>query len=498
MGTGLICKCCFYDKNGGVFYGMGMLEEAMNFINNNKVSRNEIWENISLNGRKLPQRFIFAKLRKYISDFLKNKTLEPRMVGIAGIRGVGKTTLLWQIADFVKSNFKGVKIYFLSMDVASDYGFESKILIEALKNVISSNQKVVLLFDETQYMENWSLMLKILYDKFKNAFIIATGSSSLLIHSTVDLSMRWNLESLYPLCFTEFVMISSWLKSEGKKAIFPEKSLGSEIKDALFSSESAEDVVTKLAKIEDKVREYFMKIENSPITQSWENYLNEYIFYRNIPRLLLIDEKNTIVSRTFDLLHRVLYQDLREFYEQNEIGKIGRFLTLLAFSDEINKEKISQSLGIKVEKVDKIVESLIKAELLIRFPIYGGIKTRVKKEKLFFTSPTMRYAIIKQLFSKTEQFHSKLYEDITALYLKRIFNGLVLYGGIEEDEKSPDFIVEINDGIIPIEVGTSKKDLSQLDSIKEKKYGLLINSKSNRVRMIDDNVIIPLKWFLLI
>ncbi|MCD6442802.1 MAG: ATP-binding protein, partial [Thermotogae bacterium] len=326
----------------------------------------------------------------------------------------------------------------------------------------------------------------------------ATGSSSLLIHSTVDLSMRWNLESLYPLCFTEFVMISSWLKSEGKKAIFPEKSLGSEIKDALFSSESAEDVVTKLAKIEDKVQEYFMKIENSPITQSWENYLNEYIFYRNIPRLLLIDEKNTIVSRTFDLLHRVLYQDLREFYEQNEIGKIGRFLTLLAFSDEINKEKISQSLGIKVEKVDKIVESLIKAELLIRFPIYGGIKTRVKKEKLFFTSPTMRYAIIKQLFSKTEQFHSKLYEDITALYLKRIFNGLVLYGGIEEDEKSPDFIVEINDGIIPIEVGTSKKDLSQLDSIKEKKYGLLINSKSNRVRMIDDNVIIPLKWFLLI
>ena len=229
---------------------MGMLEEAMNFINNNKVSRNEIWENISLNGKRLPQRFIFVKLRKYISDFLKNKTLEPRMVGIAGIRGVGKTTLLWQIADFVKSNFKGVKIYFLSMDVASDYGFESKILIEALKNVISSNQKTVLLFDETQYMENWSLMLKILYDKFKNAFIIATGSSSLLIHSIVDLSMRWNLESLYPLCFTEFVMISSWLKSEGKKAIFPEKSLGGEIKDALFSSESAEDVVTKLAKIE--------------------------------------------------------------------------------------------------------------------------------------------------------------------------------------------------------------------------------------------------------
>jgi hypothetical protein len=109
----------------------------------------------------------------------------------------------------------------------------------------------------------------------------------------------------------------------------------------------------------------------------------------------------------------------------------------------------------------------------------------------------MRFAIIKQLFYKTEQFHPKLYEDITALYLKKIFNGFVLYGGTGK-EKSPDFIVDMDREMIPIEVGTSKNDLSQLDSIRDKKYGLLINSESNKVKITNNNVIVPLKWFLLI
>lgn len=476
-----------------------MLEEAKNFVRNNRITKKEIWENISLNNRKLPRRFLFEKLRKYVRDFLSNRAIEPRMVGIAGIRGVGKTTLLWQIGDFVKANFKDVDVYFLSMDIASDYGFESKTIIEALKEVITPQKKTVLLFDEIQYTENWSLMLKIIYDKFKHCFITATGSSSLLIHSTVDLSTRWNLESLYPLSFTEFIMIKSWLKNRGGKGILPQKGLSEKLKDALFASESAEEVVSKLNRVENEIQEYFAKIEKAKRTMKWRNwggYLKEYIFYHNIPRLLLIDEKHTILLRVFDLLHRVLYQDLREFYEQNEIRKIWRLLRYIAFSDEINREKLSKEWGITRGKIDNIVDSLIKSELLMRFPAYGGIKTRLKREKLFFVSPTMRYAII-NLSSPTEKFHSKLYEDITALYLKKIFNGLVLYGGTAGD-RSPDFIIEIDDKILPIEVGTSKNDVSQLNSVKNKRYGLLIKLNSDKVQINNDNVIIPLKWFLLV
>ncbi len=474
-----------------------LIEEAQNFIQNHQITRQQIQENISWNGKKFPQRSLFVKIKKYVRDFLKGNTMEPRMVGIAGIRGVGKTTLLWQIGNFVKNHFKEVKVYFLSMDIASSYGFDVRVLIEALEKIIGSERSVVLLLDEVQYMEQWTLMLKIIYDKFKNAFVMATGSASLLLHSNTDLSTRWNVESLYPLSFTEFIMIKSWLKSEGEKVLFPEKGLSSSIREVLFFSKEAKAITARLQCINDEVQTYFKNIETYLKLRSWQSLLKEYIFYHNIPRFLLLEEKRTIISRAFDLLNRVLYQDLKEFYEQNEVMKIQRLLIRIALSDEINKEKLSQFLGIKVGKVDRIIDSLAKAELIMKFPAYGGSKTRLKQTKLFFTSPTMRYAIIKQLYANPKVFYPRLYEDIVALYLRRLFNGLVLYGG-KVGDKSPDFIVEIDGQVLPIEVGTGKRDLAQLEAVRDKKYGLLVSFSSREVRVWGSNVVVPLRWFLLV
>ena len=130
---------------------------AKRFLESRRVTEREIWENISLNGRKLPNRFLFVKLRKYVSDFLTNEALEPRLIGISGMRGVGKTTLLWQVADFVKKSFKDIDVFLVSMDIASAYGFDLMSILEAMSSLISSNRKVLLLFDEVQYMDNWRL-----------------------------------------------------------------------------------------------------------------------------------------------------------------------------------------------------------------------------------------------------------------------------------------------------------------------------------------------------
>lgn len=478
-----------------------MNEESINFIKNSKVTLPEIKENITINGNLIPQRFIFVKLKKYVNDFLKGNTIEPRMIGIAGIRGVGKTTILWQIANLVKKEFKNVDVYYISLDIARDYNFSNPDIIEAIKRNISGNRKVVFLFDEVQYMKNWDLMLKIIYDKFKNTFIIATGSSSLLLNSSVDLSTRWTLESLYPLSFTEFIMIKTWIKTKGKIQIFPEKGLGSSLKSTLFNSSNIKELENGLILLIDKIEKYLHQINNLNKNRDkntkifFQNYLNEYIFYHNIPRLLYIEEKKEIIRRIFDMLKRVLYQDIKEFYEENDIYKIGQILTYLAFLDEINKEKISGNFEIKKDKVNKIVSSLIKSELLINFSLYGGIKTSLKKEKLFFISPSIRYAIIKQIYEKTDKYHSKLYEDIVALYLKKLLSNRVFYGGGVKN-KSPDFIIEGSFNIIPLEIGTQKRDLSQLN-LSDVKYGILLNAKEESFKVINNKIIIPLKWFLL-
>ena len=52
---------------------------------------------------RYPNRSAFVLLRKYADDFLKTG-YEPRFVSLAGIRGVGKTTLLWQTAHYIYHN----------------------------------------------------------------------------------------------------------------------------------------------------------------------------------------------------------------------------------------------------------------------------------------------------------------------------------------------------------------------------------------------------------
>jgi len=179
------------------------------------------------------------------------------------------------------------------------------------------------------------------------------------------------------------------------------------------------------------------------------------------------------------------------------VEKIKRFLVYVAFTDELNEDKISKNFGIKRDRLKNIIESLIKSELFIRFPPYGGTKSRLKSpRKLFFISPTIRYSILKQVYPDTKQFHSKLYEDIAALYLKRELNSMVFYGKTD-NSKSPDFIVEIP-GLpcVSLEIGTSKKDFSQL-MVDCAKYGLLVNSRARTFSRLGEYALIPLRWFLL-
>jgi predicted AAA+ superfamily ATPase len=44
-------------------------------------------------GNKRPQRDTYHGIKRYMQEFLQGKS-EPRWYGIAGIRGIGKTTLL--------------------------------------------------------------------------------------------------------------------------------------------------------------------------------------------------------------------------------------------------------------------------------------------------------------------------------------------------------------------------------------------------------------------
>jgi predicted AAA+ superfamily ATPase len=64
--------------------------------------------------------------------------------------------------------------------------YESKILFEDL---VISKEPVFLLLDEVNHDPNWALTLKVIYDKYPNIFIIATGSSALELENEINANL---------------------------------------------------------------------------------------------------------------------------------------------------------------------------------------------------------------------------------------------------------------------------------------------------------------------
>ena len=74
-----------------------MDENLKYYLENTVVSKSAIESRLTHPITKLryPTRLVYVLLKKYADDFLKSGS-EARFVSLAGLRGVGKTTLLWQ------------------------------------------------------------------------------------------------------------------------------------------------------------------------------------------------------------------------------------------------------------------------------------------------------------------------------------------------------------------------------------------------------------------
>jgi len=122
-----------------------------------------------------------------------------RLIGIKGSRGVGKTTLLLQ---FAKLHLKNKRKIYISLD--NPY-FTKNNLLEFVDEFVKNGGEYLLL-DEVHHYKDWSLVIKTIYDNYKNLKVVYTGSS--LLHLTkgrADLSRRTMLYTLYGLSLREYI-----------------------------------------------------------------------------------------------------------------------------------------------------------------------------------------------------------------------------------------------------------------------------------------------------
>ncbi|MDO8512643.1 MAG: AAA family ATPase [bacterium] len=446
------------------------------------------------NGEKHPQRFLYVKLHKYVSDFLDKKS-SNRMIIIPGFRGVGKTTIVAQVcSEFVK---KDARVFFLSVEDLRNY-FDVGIneIISAYEKIIGENlesiKKPILFFlDEVQTDPKWAVTMKSIFERTNNVFLCVTGSSAIILQSTPDIARRAIFEPMTPMCFGEYQMI--------KNKIFPTLGLKSKIRQAVYFSETAEDVYKNLSGLVSSVNGYWSKIDR--------NDVKKYLSYGTFPFALTAPDEMSIYDNISLLLEKIIKQDMPTLgsFDQDTLGAVKRILFAIAENDVTSLSTLANKFSINRLTLANIFDVLEKAELLVKISPHGSNMTVANKpNKYLFMSPAIRMSFF--YFSGNENTYltrqGKLLEDSIGAHLYRELilrgDGIIRY---DSAEGGADFVLQIgNSKKIVVEVGLGDKNMKQVINTMRKiksDYGLIFSNTELKFNKEVNIVSVPLDYYFL-
>jgi hypothetical protein len=456
------------------------------------------------NNKPLPKRHIFSRIKNYIDNFLEKNEKINRLVIIPGLRGTGKTTLLYQLYLYLirKKNIPRERILFISVDDLKSLNYdlrscieiyESKILFEDLVN---SKEPIFLLLDEVNHDLNWSLTLKVIYDEYPNIFIIATGSSALELEkeTNADLARRAKKEYLFPLNFIEYLKISKKIDKYYKTKILKEKILNLLKDDSLIPKFTSEFFTNnEIIEIYKKIKLYSFEIE-------------DFLKFGGFPFTALY--KKDSEDLLLETIKKIAYLDIPTInnVKSSSIEDTIKIINYLAGAEKTSIESISNGLNISKENVRNILEYLKMSSLIFSVkPLGSEEKTSRKRRKYYFITPTIRFMIKDYLGTFKESDIGFLFEEYIASTLYKIqitHNMLNIKVFYDPNKNGADFLIKTNNNkIIPVEVkfGKSQKGEKQVrNSMKRYKsnYGIIIGDQELEFR---DNILyIPKELFLIL
>jgi len=364
---------------------------------------------------------------KPVKRDIYNDLLEkPRMHIIYGMRGGGKTTLLFQrFGDYPKE-----KRIYISGDELDILDLSLLDLFNNLKYVAETKGAGVFL-DEITRIKDWKENLKVIYDNYPELSIYASGSSAIeLAESKGVLARRAKYHHLLPMSFREFMKIAH----------------GIEIKKFnLF----AEDVYTEAIRFDI----YFKEI----VKKNPSGFVQDYILHSQ-PFMLEADE-----DMLMDLMDKIVYEDIARVYRFDRVvlNKFHRLLFVLAMSEKTSYENISKDLGLSKGIVGDMIRALVNSSVIKAVLPYGSGRVVGRKTwRYFFLVPAIREMYMKRGGADSSLIAGLTKEDIFVSHLDEVFYL----------DSGPDFVYR--DAIF--EVGSRNKGPGQLEKLDLKKQKFIV------------------------
>lgn len=362
-----------------------------------------------------------------------------RGILIAGPRRVGKTTVLYQLADrLLAQGVDPTSILYLSLDhpILKLLTIE-KILAEYHGQLRPAGEPAVLLLDEVQYSHEWDLHLKFLIDHRPELRIVATGSAAMRQRrDSIDSGVgRWITVPMPTLSFYEFLQMRGRALPNVPPELRPQD---------LFARE---------------------KPYLASLAASFRGVLPEfqrYLLVGGFPETALSDETDYCqrILRE-DVVERVLKRDMVALFGVRKINELEKLFIYLCLNTGgvLSINTCASELGTTTGTVTGYLELLENAHLVYRLAPseIGGKKALRQQNKYYLADAALRNAVLlrgREVLAEPEEL-GKVVETSVLRHLYAyhyLDTPKIVYWREPRTEKEVDVIVQSPRYVIPVEV----------------------------------------------
>lgn len=484
--------------------GGGKMNDMQNSYIQNQILTmpTKLTKELSNNDIKFNKRSDYENIIKYIDNYLEGNNIN-RFLVLPGLRDVGKTTLLFQVYEYLLKE-KGISpqnILYFSCDLLKKMG-KSDIFntinyyIETYHNstIDTLSYPIFLLVDEAQYDEDWALNGKLVFDASKNIFMILSGSSALKLSQNPDAAVRLLNIPIFPLTYCEHLK----LKYENF-----ENDISNFIIHLIFDG-NVEDISV----INRKIIDVYLNFKKFDMSE-WNNFLQ----YGGFPSSFYQDSTE-ITKKIVNMVDKVVTIDINNIEGINAETQYLAFqiLNYFAFQNlgQVSIGSLSNLFDAKKLLVTKVLSILEKTQLIFHIePFTSSVKRTTKPHEYFFATPSIKHNLAldvgNAILEDKTAYMGKLLENYVASSFynldNRSINPYKLYydDSNKNSDKNVDFIVQRGlEKPIPIEVSCGNKDDSQIKrAIKKYKshYGIIISNTTSNIVKEDNIISIPPEIF---
>jgi uncharacterized protein len=365
-------------------------------------------------------------IKKDIEDHLPKKEITI----ITGGRQVGKTTLMLQVIDDLKTKNKNVLFLNLDIDTDSKYFESQETLLQKIRLEIGDEGYVFI--DEIQRLENSGLFLKGIYDRNLNYKFVISGSGSLDLKAKISESLlgRKRVIEMQSVNFEEFVNFKTNYKYENKLNQF-------------FELEQHQTMLL----------------------------LNEYLNFGGYPRILLEIRQSEKLKLIDEIFKSYIEKDLVYLLKIERPDVFQGLIKILSAQTGslITYSTIAGQLNVSVQTLKKYLWFAEKTfSISYVSPFYTNkIKELTKSPVYYFNDLGFRNYAINQMGNLTmNQQYGFVFQNFIFLILKEYikWKNWSIHYWRTTDKAEVDFIINKTNDILPVEVkygGFSKPSISR-------------------------------------